>query len=238
MAVRHLLAAIAVALMPLVGACRKEASGPPAAAYPVRGIDVSVHNGIIDFDAVRDAGISFVFIKASEGTDWQDRHLTRNYAGARRAGLDVGLYHFFRFESPGELQALNIIDAASMRPVDFPLIIDLEEFGNPRFTPTRHVLERLDTCLAVLRRNRIPVMLYTNKRGYQRFVAGRYDTIPLWLCSLDEGSPGDIRWTVWQHSHRGRVPGIEGPVDLDVFAGDSAAYAAFRLPRRLKPMKR
>ena len=77
-------------------------------------------------------------------------------------------------------------------------------------------------------------MLYTNKRGYQRFVAGRYDSIPLWLCSLEEGSPGDIRWTVWQHSHRGRVPGIEGPVDLDVFAGDSAAYAAFRLPRRFR----
>lgn len=227
---RSFLAAIAIAALPLTTGCRQQSSGPPADAYTVRGIDVSAHNGDIDFDALRDAGYTFVIIKATEGTDWQDRNLTRNYARARRAGLVTGLYHFFRFDSPGNLQALNIIEATSSRPVDLPVVIDLEEFGNPRFTPTRQVIRQLDTCLATLSRTGIPVMLYTNKRGHQRFIAGRYDSIPLWLCSLDRGSPDDIPWIIWQHSHRGRVPGISGATDLNVFAGDSAAFAAFCHP--------
>lgn len=213
--------------MPLLAGCRPEASGARADTYAVRGIDVSAHNGIIDFDAVAADGIDFVIIKASEGTDWQDRALTRNYARARRAGLKVGLYHFFRFDSPGDLQALNFADAASSRPADLPLVIDLEEFGNPRFTPTSHVLARLDTCLYHLRRRGYDVMLYTNKRGYSRFIEGRYDSIPLWLCSLESGSPDARDWTIWQHSHRGSVAGVRGNVDLNVFVGDSAAFAGF-----------
>ena len=216
-----------IAAMPLMAGCRPETSGPQADAYTVRGIDVSAHNGEIDFEAVAADGVDFVMIKASEGTDWRDRALTRNYARARAAGLKVGLYHFFRFDSPGDLQALNFADAARMRPTDLPLVIDLEEFGNPRFTPTRRVLARLDTCLLHLRRMGYDVMLYTNKRGYSRFVEGRYDSIPLWLCSLDEGSPDAKRWTIWQHSHRGSVDGIRGNVDLNVFYGDSAAFASF-----------
>lgn len=218
--------------MPLLAGCRSEVAGPQADTYAVRGIDVSAHNGDIDFEAVRDAGIDFVIIKASEGTDWQDRALTRNYARARRAGLKVGLYHFFRFDSPGDLQALNFADAAADRRPDLPLVIDLEEFGNPKFTPTRHVLDRLDTCMTILRRRGYDVMIYTNKRGYQRFVDRRYDSIPLWLCSLGEGSPDSFDWVMWQHSHRGSVDGISGDVDLNVFAGDSAQWAAFTSRRR------
>lgn len=223
---RHLLLSIIVA-MPLLAGCRPEATGPQADTFAVRGIDVSAHNGPIDFDAVAADGIDFVIIKASEGTDWQDRALTRNYARARGAGLKVGLYHFFRFDSPGYLQALNFADAAAARPPDMPLVIDLEEFGNPRFTPTSRVLARLDTCLHHLRRRGYEVMLYTNKRGYARFVEGRYDSIPLWICSLGEGSPAGRRWTIWQHSHRGRVAGIDGNVDLNVFRGDSAEFVRF-----------
>lgn len=218
---------VLIITLPLMVGCWSEATGPQADTYAIRGIDVSAHNGDIDFNAVAADGIDFVMIKATEGTDWQDRALTRNYSRAREAGLTVGLYHFFRFDSPGDLQALNFADAASVRPSDMPLIIDLEEFGNPRFTPTRRVLARLDTCLSHLRRRGYDVMLYTNKRGYSRFIEGRYDTIPLWLCSLEEGSPDTRSWTFWQHSHRGHVEGIRGNVDLNVFHGDSVAFASF-----------
>ncbi|MCM1029717.1 MAG: hypothetical protein NC342_08970 [Pseudoflavonifractor sp.] len=221
------LLGLTLIMLPLAGGCREEARGPSADTYPVRGIDVSVHNGEIDFERVREAGVSFAIIKATEGTDWQDRNLTRNYARARRAGLKVGLYHFFRFNTPGRLQALNLIEATATRPVDLPLVIDIEEFGNPRFTPTRQVLAKLDTCIATLTEAGHRVMLYTNKRGYQRFIEGRYDSIPLWLSSLDEGSPDFAPWILWQHSHRGTVEGIDGPSDLNVFTGDSAAFAAF-----------
>ena len=64
--------------------------------FPVAGIDVSKHNGNIDFEQVRDDDYQFVFIKASEGKTYRDEAFERNYQGAREAGLKVGAYHFFR----------------------------------------------------------------------------------------------------------------------------------------------
>ena len=60
--------------------------------YPVAGIDVSKHNGEIDFGKVRDDDYQFVFIKASEGKTYRDEAFDRNYRGAREAGLKVGAY--------------------------------------------------------------------------------------------------------------------------------------------------
>ena len=64
--------------------------------YPIAGIDVSKHNGNIDFKQVRDDDYQFVFIKATEGKTYKDDAFDRNYRGARDAGLKVGAYHFFR----------------------------------------------------------------------------------------------------------------------------------------------
>ncbi len=219
----RLLAAAAVAM---AAGC-DDAQGPSAEAFVIKGLDVSAHNGEIDFAAVREQGYAFAIIKATEGTDWQDRQLTANYARARRAGLKVGLYHFFRFDSPGRLQALNIIRAAASRPSDLPLIIDVERDGNPIGIHSSRITGALDTCITTLRDYGFRVMIYTNKQGYQRWIKGRFDDVPLWISSLDEGSPSDKDWILWQYSHRGRVAGIDGNVDLDAFAGDSAAFARF-----------
>ena len=73
--------------------------------YPVAGIDVSKHNGDIDFDEVRDDDYQFVFIKASEGKTYRDDAFDRNYSGAKAAGLKVGAYHFFRKNRSGQEQA-------------------------------------------------------------------------------------------------------------------------------------
>lgn len=222
-AARGLLAAAVAAA---ATAC-DDATGPSAEAFAIKGLDVSIHNGDVDFNAVREQGYSFAIIKATEGTDWQDRRLTANYARARNAGLKVGLYHFFRFDSPGRLQALNIIEAAATRPSDLPLTIDVERDGNPIGIHASRVIGTLDSCITTLRDYGYRVMIYTNKQGYNRWIKGHFDDVPLWLSSLDEGSPADKEWTLWQYSHRGKVEGIEGNVDLNAFAGDSAAFAAF-----------
>lgn len=64
--------------------------------YPVMGVDISNHNGAIDFGRVSRDGISFVIIKASEGQQYRDPAFASYYREARRAGLKVGAYHFFR----------------------------------------------------------------------------------------------------------------------------------------------
>ena len=79
--------------------------------YPISGIDVSAHNGDIDFIKIAQSGIDFVFIKATEGATFKDSRFHDNYNNARKARLKVGAYHFFRFNIDGKLQALNILNS-------------------------------------------------------------------------------------------------------------------------------
>lgn len=216
-------------LILLAGSCRHTPDGPAPDNFSVRGIDVSHHNGEIDFDRVAADGCDFVIVKASDGTDVRSNKLNQFYARARRAGLKVGIYHYFQFRTPPDLQALNFVDAARHRPTDFPLIIDFEtdDYNNSKALPTAVVVNRLDSCISLIRERGYSVMLYTNKDCYRRYIDGRFDSVPLWICSLSGGVPVDIPWTLWQYSHRGRVDGISGDVDLDVFVGDSADFAEF-----------
>lgn len=188
------------------------------AIYPIRGIDVSAHNGRIDFDSVAADGIDFVYIKVSEGATWQDSCFVRNYDAARRASLAVGAYHFFRFDVSGWRQGVNLISTLGGRPLQLPVAIDVEEWSNPPGVPTRQITDELRDMIDMIRRTGRPVVIYTNKSGYHRFIRSRFDDVDLWICSFTDPPITDrSRWTLWQHSHIGHVSGVRGPVDLITF---------------------
>lgn len=195
----------------------------PYDEFPIRGIDVSAHNGDIDFRAVKSSGIEFVLMKATEGNDFKDVRFADNYREARRAGLKVGAYHFFRFDSDGVRQAINFMHSMRGRNPDLPAVVDFEEWTNPSEVPDDTVVARLDDMLNHLRMNGYEVLIYTNKDGYDRWVKKRFGDYPLWLCSFSRiDSPDD--WVLWQYSHRGSVDGIRGRVDMNVFRGDRAQW--------------
>ena len=98
--------------------------------YPILGIDVSAHNGDIDFNKVKADGYTFVFIKASEGEDYHDSKFLTNYENARKAGLKVGAYHFFRKKTDGLNQAKNFLEMVAGRNLDLPLVVDVEDWSN------------------------------------------------------------------------------------------------------------
>lgn len=213
-AVAVTLAAVAVSLA--VTRCDDAPPMPDVSAYSIRGIDISRHNGEhIDFEAVRAAGYSFVYIKATEGTDFKDPYFIDNIRRARQAGLHVGLYHFFRFDTDGEMQAINLMESLAYRRPDLPVAIDIEEWGNPDGHATSQIVARLRRLLDTLDRYGVPCILYTNKDGYERFVRGNFDSYPLWISSFTTPD-ADIAWDIWQYTHRGSVDGITGPVDLNV----------------------
>lgn len=190
--------------------------------YPVRGIDISRHNGPIDFDSVAGAGIDFVYIKASEGMSHRDAAYMRNSSAAAAAGLAVGAYHFFRFECDGQRQAINFLAAIGDSRPALPLAIDIEEWGNPAEVATDVVVERLHTMRAILENAGYRTIVYTNKNGYHRFVESGGDD--LWICSFTNPPLPHGNWRLWQHSHCARVPGIRGDVDLNTFNGTRADY--------------
>ena len=192
------------------------------ARYPVAGVDLSAHNGPICFDSLSAAGIDFAYLKASEGISFRDSSFARNHSNARSAGMLVGAYHFFRFDCDGRRQAVNFLNAIDTLDVDLPLGIDVEEWGNPAEYPTAIVRERLRTMVALLSAAGRRVVIYTNKQTYGRIVRHMFaaDEQPdLWICSFTDPPIGREQWTLWQHSHCGRLPGIRGKVDLNTFNG-------------------
>ncbi|MCM1035873.1 MAG: hypothetical protein NC406_00930 [Bacteroides sp.] len=221
--------AIGGAMLPRLLRGSRAAVGIDPAEYPVRGIDLSAHNGRVDFSRVADAGIDFAILKASEGATWRDSLFERNYAAAMDAGLRVGAYHFFRFDVDGWRQSVNILRALGARHLDLPVAIDVEEWANPPDATTAEVVANLRSLVELLRQNGREPMIYTNKNGYYRFIRGRFDDVALWICSFTNPPLADqSRWTLWQHSHIGRVAGVRGPVDISTYNSPRRApYSAW-----------
>ena len=228
-------AAIGLWIFYLAVTGRGETSLPvDTSAYAVRGADISAHNGRVDFDILRDKGLDFVYIKATEGADFKDAAFAANLNAARKAGLKVGAYHFFRFDSPGYMQALNLLHSVRGRRLDLPLVIDVEEWTNPVNRSTDQTVGRIKEMAEELRAEGYRVMLYTNKDGYSRSVEGRLGNYPLWICSF-QPLEDDTDWTMWQYTHRGTIEGIDRLIDLNVYRGTRAQWDSLTAVRREDP---
>jgi lysozyme len=202
------------------------AFSPDRSKYPVRGIDVSHHQGRIDWRRVAADDVAFAVIKATEGGDHVDDAFSTNLREARAAGLAVGAYHFFTFCRPGADQAKNFI---SVVPHDQPLlppVVDIEFGGNCPQRPTPEQLSaELAAFLAPVEATfGKPAIVYLTDEAEQAY-AGRIAARPLWLRSLLL-QPDRDDWVYWQYHNKGHVDGINGDVDLNVLQGGPAVLAA------------
>ena len=207
--------------------------GPPTPGddEAALGIDVSHHQGPIDWSAVETAGVRFAWMKATEGGDWQDPRFAANWAAAGGTGVLRGAYHFFTFCTPGLEQARNFIAHVPREAGTLPPAIDLEFAGNCSQTPGRGELrEELDAFIeaVALHYGRDPV-LYVTPTSYWTYVAGAGLGLDLWRRSIAEPPRWPVwqPYTVWQYADDGTVAGITGDVDLNVFAGGRAELEAW-----------
>ena len=197
--------------------------------YPVAGIDVSKHNGDIDFEQVSDDDYQFVFIKASEGKTYKDDAFERNYEQAREAGLKVGAYHFFRKNRTAREQADNLLAAIRGKHLDLPLVIDLEDdWGNGATVSRQTAIDRVMELIDILAGKGYRVMIYTNLDGYEKYYKDLLGDHDLWLCSFT--SPDllpHLPHVIQQFSHEGTVSGIDGNVDLNVWRGSEKEWQRY-----------
>lgn len=198
--------------------------------YPVRGIDISSHNGMINFKAAAADGISFAFLKASEGDTYRDTNFELYYSHATEAGIKLGAYHYFRFDVEGVPQALNFLNVVKGKNLDLGMAIDVEDHGNAPGVPRETVVERLTTMIEYLNLRGYRVILYSNRDGYYDYIEPDFRGMPLWICSFSN-PPIAAEWTFWQFNHRGRVKGIAGDVDLNTFFGSQQEWVDFLLER-------
>jgi lysozyme len=182
------------------------------------GIDVSNHQGEIDWQRVASSGISFAYIKATEGNDFVDKSFAANWAQARTAGVSRGAYHFFTLCSPGAEQAENFLKTMPSDPKALPPAVDLE-FSGCAQRPDRATVQRelRDFITTVERKTGLPVVVYAMPAFVKAYPMSSDLEREHWRRKLFRRPAGDD-WTIWQASSLAKVGGIDGPVDLDIRA--------------------
>lgn len=244
MRIQHALACLAaIALFP---ACAPESGSDEnigresdgikvcADGPTVRGVDVSYYQGNIDWHAARDSGIAFAIARASDGTGFKDPKFAQNWIGMRDAGIVRGTYQFFRPQkdpiAQADLMLQMIDDAGGLQPGDLPPMLDLEVTdGVDPGTIMARARAWLDHVES--RTGRAP-MIYTGAYFWSELGApGGYERYPLvtanWQTSCPHVPSSWSRWTFWQDSDDGKVPGIPALVDTDVFNGSYEDLLAF-----------
>lgn len=187
----------------------------------IKGIDVSRHNGSIDWERVKESGISFAILRAGfgkENPNQIDRQFEKNYSECKRLGIPVGAYHYSYAVTPADARSeleffLKIIGG---KQFEYPLYYDVED-------------KKLDGCSAkTVTDNIIEFCRGLEKAGYyagiycntywlnERIERERVEGFDIWLADWRKNPDTRAAKGMWQYSSTGRINGIVGDVDLDI----------------------
>lgn len=194
---------------------------PPSGGRQYRGIDISEFQGEIDFEEVRRSGIEAVYIRVGAG-EYTDEYFAENYERAKAAGLKIGFYHYVTARSveEGRRQARFFASLAAGREPDMRLAMDFEYFGSLSVSQINAIsVAYLDELTALTRREAVIYSDLSNARNiFSRALAEKY---PLWAAQYGADEPSaNGKWREWvgfQYTDEGRVGGIYGNVDRNIF---------------------
>jgi lysozyme len=201
-----------------------------SAEFAVHGIDVSKYQGNIDWEQVKDSGVSFAFIKATEGGDRVDSKFAYNWAAAKAAGVPRGAYHFVYWCRQPHEEIGNFASVVPNEPDALPPVLDVEATptsGTCKRTLYREeVLRDMKAMLVEMERHygKRPI-IYSSVDFYQAILhSDALSEYPIWVRSTKyhpQVRYGDRKWTFWQYRSDGRIPGIAGAVDQNTFNGSA-----------------
>ena len=200
--------------------------------YEVHGTDVSKYQKSVDWRQAKASGISFAFIKATEGGDRVDERFADHWRGARAHGVPRAAYHFYYFCRPASEQAEWFIRNVPRERGALPPVLDME--WNPQSPSCKlrpdaaTVRSEMRIWLTMVEKHfgKKPI-IYTSIDFFDDNGLSGFRGYPYWLRSV-AGHPteryGDHPFVFWQYTGTGIVPGIEGNADINVFNGSQAAW--------------
>lgn len=179
------------------------------------GIDVSHYQGSIDWDKVAASGkVSYAYLKATEGASLVDDTYERNLREARKAGLSVGSYHFYRPNVDWKKQFENFTSVVSKGSQDLVPIIDIEHKGT--VSQDKFIADLTSFIEQVTKYYGKKPLLYTFHNFYNRHLSGLFKDYHWMIARYREDSPtldDGKDYVIWQYTSTGRVPGVKGNVD-------------------------
>ena len=194
--------------------------------YQIHGIDVSHHNGIIDWQKVKkmrfsdeDLRLEFCFLKATEGMNHSDKQFERNWKRLGELGIRRGAYHFFIPWREPKGQAMNFINSVKLKKGDFAPVLDIEQNS---LKSDNQIVNEIEIWLDIVQKHYgVKPIIYTNPTFYKKFIKGNFDEYPLWIADYSKETLkgyGSSLW-FWQHTQKGWCEGVKGTVDYNVFLG-------------------
>ncbi len=212
----------------------------PSESMIYRGIDVSAYQGRINYSEVRNAGIDVVYIKASEGDYLEDPEFRNNYNGAKSNGLNIGFYHFIRARSEEEAikEAEFFSKVISGTEPNCRLAMDFEVFGDLDTYEINNIsrvfLQKTQELTGK------EMVIYSNTYDARTIFSSELASMyPLWVAQYGVSTPSDNgKWENWvgfQYWDMGRIPGIEGNVDLDRFTEGIFLSSGGEIPKPIDP---
>jgi lysozyme len=186
----------------------------------IRGIDVSDYNGSINWQNVARDGITFAFIKATEGRSLVASSFNTNWKAAKDAGIVRGAYHFFLPDRTPQEQADIFLQTVKLEPGDLPPVLDIEVM---RGLDAGKVIDGMIKWLDIIeQKTGILAIIYTYPGFWDSLGSKGFTAHPLWIAHYTNAEqpiiPGGWRdWVFWQFTDQGKVNGITGVADVNIF---------------------
>lgn len=193
--------------------------------YEIHGIDISHYQGEINWELLQNAMIEgcplrFVMIKASEGASRLDDNFNDNFYNARKYGLIRGAYHFWSNKSSAREQAYYYLKQVHLEDGDLPPVLDVEH--KPKDKSTEDFQRDVLTWLHIVEdKYHVKPIIYTYYNFKDTYLgASVFDDYPYWIAHYYvDKIEYKGRWKFWQHTDAGKLPGIKGYVDFNVYNG-------------------
>jgi len=189
------------------------------------GIDVSAHQGRINWAQVAASGVDFAIIRCgfrgqSVGAIYEDAYFKTNVAGATANGIKVGIYFYSTAVNENEAleEAAWVVKKISTYRITYPVVYDFEDFGAYRCSGVggAQATSNALTFLNFVRSNGYEPMMYANKSDITSRMSRGSFNCKFWLAHYTSQTDYKGSFNMWQYTSRGSVPGISGNVDMDV----------------------
>ena len=193
--------------------------------YSIHGIDISHYQGVIDWDKLSEAtvdgnSLKFVIIKSTEGTSSLDENFNDNFFQARKYGFIRGAYHFWSNQSDARAQANYFLKKVRLQKGDLRPVLDIEH--KPKNKSVEDFQRDVLTWLHIVENKyHVKPILYTYYKFKEQYLSAPvFDDYPYWIAhyyveKVEYKGP----WKFWQHTDAGKLDGIKGYVDLNIYNG-------------------
>lgn len=196
----------------------------------IKGIDVSAHQGKINWDTVAAYGMDFVLLRITELGNVVDSYFETNFAGCNKHKIPVGVYKYSYAMTIAEIQseARKVVSTLNGRKIQFPVFLDLE-YHNQRTLGAESIHKMADAFRKIIEAAGYKFAIYCNLDWYMNVICSHLRKYEFWIARYPANDNGTLQERLrpdigvgWQYSSKAKIPGISGNVDRDVFCKDYA----------------